>query len=158
MFLNFTNGLTTREIYSGLLHEVWLQVVIAEIGTDAVKSRWLVKFKPRTWVAKCILPSTIAAEVCNSSGWMQSLILQAMNTCTMKGLATRDHFYVHSYCKQIMNIVPVYNSSVTSCVQMLMYICKLCGILAIVMTVATVLWSTFCNKTLLSSLWRCDHR
>ena len=38
-FLNFTNGLTTWEIYSGLLHEVRLLVTIAEIGTDVIMSR-----------------------------------------------------------------------------------------------------------------------
>ena len=37
LFLNFTKGLKTQEIYSGMLYEVWLRVAIvasAEFGVS----------------------------------------------------------------------------------------------------------------------------
>ena len=59
----------------------------------------------------------------NSSGHVWVLVLQVINTCVIKGLAT---FFVYSYCKRIVNIVPVSSISSITGIQMLMYMCKLC--------------------------------
>ena len=60
------NGLTTEEIYSGLLHEVRLWVAFAEIGTDAmihdVQIAGLLTLKPKAMGSK-VLQSTVVAEV-----------------------------------------------------------------------------------------------
>ena len=57
-------GSLLGKIYSGLLHEVQLWVAIAEIGMDAIMSRWPIIFlKPWVSVSSKVLQSTIAAEV-----------------------------------------------------------------------------------------------
>ena len=60
------NGLTTEEIYSGLLHEVRLWVAIAEIGTDAimhdVQMASLLALKPKAMGWK-VLQCTVVAEI-----------------------------------------------------------------------------------------------
>ena len=54
-------GSLLRKIYSGLLHEVRLWVIISEIGTDTICPDGLLTFKPKAMGCKA-LQSTIAAE------------------------------------------------------------------------------------------------
>ena len=99
-----------------MLYEVRLWVAI-EIGTDATMSRWPIakhlSLRPWVLVSSRVLQS-IAVEVTRLSGRVRALILQTINAD-----ALRDHervwphsrlYFVHSYCKRIMNILPNYTN------------------------------------------------
>ena len=84
-------GSLLRKINSGLLHQVCLWVAIAEIGTNAIMSRWPLSLShdglQSTSVYNC--------RQSNSSSWVRALILQAINALCDKKFA---HMRLFSMC------------------------------------------------------------
>ena len=114
-------GSQLRKIYSGVLYKDQLWAAIAELGPGVVRRLCLDSIKfylehedlkpdlhPRDPVNSKTPQSITAAantEVTRAGSWMLVLLLQAI-----KGLA-RLIFFIHSYCKQIMNTVQVYKQA-----------------------------------------------